>query len=323
MGSVLITGGAGFIGLALARYCASRGDEVILVATLFKNAGKHAADLTGVLEGDRVTFLEADMTSPMDDVPLPSRLDIVYHLAAINGTRLFYEMPYEVARTNLLVTLSLLQRLETINIGRLVYTSTSEVYSGCEQLDLLKIPTDESVPVAFPQPTDRRYSYATSKFAGEFLCLHWGSHRAVPTSVIRYHNVYGPRMGQKHVIPEFIVRASSGEDPFTIYGGVETRAFCYVDDAVEATCLVGECANADQEIVHVGNAREEIAIRDLAQLVTKRLGKFPTFVEGGRRSSSVLRRCPDVSKLDKLTGFKARVMLDEGLTRTIPFYANR
>ena len=251
---ILITGGAGFIGYHLARYHWQLGDSVVLLDNCFKNEGKIDQGFQEFIAHSNVRFILADLTQPLRDINAGNEFSVVYHLAAINGTRLFYEMPFEVARTNLLSTLNLLEWLQLKTVGRLVYASTSEVYADAGELGLLKIPTSEEIPVVFTQPTKVRFSYGTSKFMGEFLCLQFGKKANVSTSVVRYHNIYGPRMGDKHVIPEFIARIEKGENPFRIYGGSETRAFCYVDDAVEATYRVAAASSCGNEVIHIGNS---------------------------------------------------------------------
>ncbi len=250
MRQILITGGAGFVGFHLAHYHLGLGDKVIILDNFFKSGSDQDEEFSNLIKHKDVCLHQVDLKKPITGVDISGSLDIVYHLAAINGTRLFYEIPYQVSRDNLLLTLNLLNWLEGQKVGSLLYSSSSEVYSGADKFDLLKIPTDEHAPVIFPQPTDVRYSYGTSKFMGEFLCLSFGDTFDVPVSVIRYHNIYGPRMGGKHVIPEFALRLQKGEAPFCIYGGNETRAFCYVDDAVEATYLVAATQACNGEIVH-------------------------------------------------------------------------
>lgn len=314
--NILITGGAGFIGYHLARFHLQRGDAVTILDNHFKDGGRADEAFQVLAAHPGVRAIAADLTVPLSGVRAEGPFDVVYHLAAINGTRLFYEIPFQVARTNLLMTLHLLDWLAAQPVGRLLYASTSEVYAGCEDVGLLAIPTGEDTPVVFPQPTNVRFCYGTSKFMGEFLCLQFGRERAVPTSVVRYHNVYGPRMGDKHVIPEFIARAHRGERPFRVYGGDETRAFCYVDDAVEATWRIAATPACADEILHVGNAQEEISMASLARVVIAQAGASEDLLECGRRSGSVSRRCPDTSKLRRLTGFMARVGLQEGLAKT-------
>jgi nucleoside-diphosphate-sugar epimerase len=318
--NVLITGGAGFIGYHLARYHAERGDQVHLMDNLFKSEGRRDPDLDALLERENVRMHVVDLTRPIGDVDISGAIDIAYHLAAINGTRLFYEIPYDVARINLLATINLLDWLRWRPVGRILYTSTSEVYAGGEGVGLLKIPTPENVPVVFEQPTATRFSYGTSKFMGEFLCMQFGRTNDVAATVIRYHNIYGPRMGQKHVIPEFIMRAHRGESPFAVFGGDETRAFCHVDDAVAATHLVATAPACVQQIVHIGNMKEEISIEQLARIVFSLMDVDVPIEERGRRSGSVSRRCPDTGKLRELTGFEAKVSLRDGLPGTIQWY---
>ena len=320
--NILITGGGGFIGYHLACYHIGLGDNVTLVDSLYKQEGEVDPEFEKLSQSPLVQVALLDMTKPIK-LKLQHSIDIAYHLAAINGTRLFYERPYEVARNNLLLTLNLLDWLEEQGVRRLIYTSTSEVYAGAEQVGLLNIPTDETVPVVFPQPTDVRFSYGTSKFMGEFLCFEFGKLRNIPTTVIRYHNIYGPRMGSKHVIPEFIIRLNSKENPFRIYGGDETRSFCYIDDAVKATHMIAAEGKCDGEVIHVGNAGAETKIADLAQQMMALMQLDIPIREEGRRSGSVKRRCPDVSKLNLLTGFNARVSLKDGLVPTIDWYLAR
>jgi UDP-glucose 4-epimerase/UDP-glucuronate decarboxylase len=127
-------------------------------------------------------------------------------------------------------------------------------------------------------------------------------------------------MGNKHVIPEFILRAQRRENPFAIYGAGETRAFCHVEDAVSATHKIALTPACDQQIVHVGNSTEEIAIQRLAELVLSLMNIQLPIEERGRRGASVSRRCPDTAKLRHLTGFEAKVNLRQGLAGTIQWY---
>jgi len=318
---VAITGGAGFIGFHLASAHALDGDDVTLIDSLAKSGGAPDPDLAGLLAGGKVKLVRFDLATDGASLVGLGPFDIVYHLAAINGTQLFYDIPYELARINLRITLNLLDALAVSPPRRLVYTSSSEVYADAESLGALKVPTDESAPVVFTQPTAVRFSYGTSKFMGEFLCLRFGERYGVPTTVVRYHNVYGPRMGDRHVVPQLLERIEQGEDPLRVYGTDETRAFCYVSDAVEATRRVAAAAPAD--IVHIGDPRNEVRIDDLAGRLLRLLGRKVPIVEAGRRDGSVSRRCPDISRLEALTGFSPRVSLDDGLERTAKWYVPR
>ncbi|MBI5677101.1 MAG: NAD-dependent epimerase/dehydratase family protein [Planctomycetes bacterium] len=139
--NILITGGAGFVGYHLAQYHAKLGHFVLIMDNLFKMSGKLDKELETLTSQPNVRMIQVDLTNPIKTLDIPMQLDIVYHLAAINGTELFYKIPYEVARNNLLMTLNVLDWLEDYKVGRLIYSSSSEVYAGGEDVGLLRIPT--------------------------------------------------------------------------------------------------------------------------------------------------------------------------------------
>lgn len=319
--NIVITGAAGFLGYHLARAHVAQADQVVLLDNLSKLGGQCDEAYAQLLQHPAVTAREIDLTDPLANLDLPSDIDIVYHLAAVNGTALFYARPYHVARTNLLATLNLLDGLmrSRRRVGRLFYSSSSEVYAGAQQLGYLSIPTDERVPAVFPQPTPVRFSYGTSKFMGEVLCREFGRQAGIPCTVVRYHNVYGPRMGSRHVIPELIDRIRQGTNPLDLYGSHETRAFCYVDDAIRASMLVATTPACADQIIHIGTPHETV-IRDLARLLMTLMGHEVPIREQASRADSVSRRCPDISQLRALTGFVPTVELRDGLERTIEWY---
>lgn len=316
---VLITGGAGFIGFKLAKFHASIGDRVIIFDSLFKSNQQKDRELEELLHLPNVVFYQLDLTKPIS-LELKEEIDIIYHLAAINGTKLFYEMPYELCLSNLLITINFLKFLETIKFSKIVFSSTSEVYAGAFENGLMTIPTAEDVPIIFSQPTHTRFSYASSKFVSEYLCLQFGKKFEKDISVIRYHNIYGPRMGFKHVVPEIIMRMLNNESPFNVYGATETRAFCYVDDAVNATFKVASSSQTNQEIIHIGDQNGEVNILELAKRIKGILKKDVNLIPLEGLPGSVQRRCPDTSKLRALTDFKISTNLDEGLKKSVDWY---
>lgn len=318
MASCLVTGGAGFIGFGLARFLAERGDDVTIVDDLSR--GKADAEFLALTARPNVRFLRFDMTDRGAFGALPGRFDFVYHIAAINGTRLFYEIPDRVLRVNILSSLNLLDWLVDHPCGKVLFSSSSEGYSGAVTRFGYRLPTDEDVPLVVADVRNPRISYGGSKIAGELLFFNYARMRGWPVTVIRYHNVYGPRMGYDHVVPEFAVRCFRKVKPFPIYGGEETRAFDYIDDAVKATVAVMECREADGEVVHVGNDREEIRMIDLATMILEESGHDAPFAVHPAPAGCVKRRCPDTAKLRRLTGLENEVSLREGLRRTLAWY---
>jgi nucleoside-diphosphate-sugar epimerase len=314
----LVTGGAGFIGFGLARHLADRGHTVEIVDDLSR--GKADEEFNALIARPNVKFHRFDMTERAGFSALEGRFDFVYHIAAINGTRFFYEIPDRVLRVNILSTLNLLDWLVDHPCGKALFSSSSEGYSGAVTRFGYPIPTDEAVPLVVADVRNPRISYGGSKIAGELLFFNYARVHGFPVTVIRYHNVYGPRMGYDHVVPEFAVRCFRRIDPFPIYGGDETRAFDYIDDAVRATVAAMECREADGELVHIGNDREEIAMRELALKMIAATGYHANLEVHPAPPGCVKRRCPDTSKLHRLTGFTNTIALDEGLAKTLAWY---
>ena len=232
--------------------------------------------------------------------------DVVVHMAATNGTRLFYEIPTDVAFNNTIPTFNLVERYKNTNT-KFVFTSTCEIFNGAIDKGLHPVPTDESVPVMFDDITNARWSYSIPKALGENLVANCG----LPWLVIRYFNIYGP--GQvDHFISEFVERVSKGE--YYIKGD-DTRSFCYIDDALIMTHLL--VTKHSGHIVNVGR-QEETKISDIAKIIMDIMGVDPSKLEiqPGPKGSAK-RRCPDTSLVEELTGFTSYTSLRQGLSNTI------
>lgn len=313
---VLITGGAGFIGLHLARALVARGVEVTLVDNFFRATQDH--DLRALLP--HVRLIEYDLTQPIDAEVVGSGYTQVYHLAAIVGVRYSNEVPRQVLRTNLLTTMNILDWCATQKQIQLCFASTSEVYAGAVSLGQVAIPTPETAPLTITDPSLPRWSYALSKITGELLCFNYARDYELPLRIVRYHNVYGPRMGYEHVIPQFIERVIQQRNPFPVYGALQSRAYCYVDDAVTATL---QCMNAPITaplVVNIGNDQEEIQSIDLAKKLFAITGFAPELELHPPSPGSPDRRCPDLMRLHQLTGYQPTVDLEQGLRQTYDWY---
>ncbi|TDC72606.1 NAD-dependent epimerase/dehydratase family protein [Micromonospora sp. KC606] len=312
----LLLGGAGFIGLHLARRLLSDGHQVTIVDDFSR--GRDDADLDRLRGDPAVRVVSADLTAADTWAALPAGWDQIYLLAAVVGVRNVEQDPARVVRTNTLVALHL---LDWVAPGeRVFFASTSEVYAGGVTAGVVPVPTPETVPTMISDITAPRFAYAASKLLGEAAFLHTARARGFETVIGRFHNVYGPRMGADHVIPEMSLRALRGADPFPVPGADQFRAFCHVDDAVEAMLrLMGNPAAAGQ-IVHIGNDREETNIGDLAKLVLSVAGVSPAIEATAAPPGSVARRCPDLSRLRALTGYEPAVSLEQGVRTTFSWY---
>jgi len=324
MRRIIVTGGGGFIGYHLAEYLSRQADTQV---TIIDNHSRGASDdmFARLAARENVITLNEDMTQKNFYCKLSGRYDEIYHLAAINGTKNFYERPYEVLRVNLLSLINILEWCNVDNCGAFLFSSSSETYAGTVNRFFADdfIPSREDIPLTIDDVKNPRWSYGGSKIAGELLTINYCRSRGVPFRIIRYHNVYGVRMGFDHVLPEFFRRVHERVNPFPIFGGEETRAFCAVEDAVRATeaVMLGEKCNG--EIIHIGNSAQEIKILDLLSLVFDVSNFHPAVEIKAAPAGSVARRCPDTQKLFLLTGFKARITLEEALPKMYHWYEKK
>jgi UDP-glucose 4-epimerase/UDP-glucuronate decarboxylase len=313
---VLVTGGAGFIGLQLAKRLLEEGDEV----TLADDFSRGAADTELERVAEAVRVVELDVTDPSSFARLEPPYDEVYHLAAILGVRRVLGHPLRVLDVNLGGTASLLRWLDSAETGRLALASTSEVYAWTRRFHELPVPTPEDVPLALTDLSDPRSSYAASKICAELAVTQWSLARGREHVVLRYHNVYGPRMGYDHVIPELFIRARESEEPLVVYSPQHRRAFCYISDAVDATIAAMRAPAAAGLTINVGDDREECTIEELARRLLTAAGLERELVWRPAPNDPVDRRCPDISRARELLGYEPRVGLDDGLRLTLAWY---
>jgi UDP-glucose 4-epimerase/UDP-glucuronate decarboxylase len=317
MSGVLILGGAGFVGYHLAERLSADGCRVTLVDDLSR--GRLDPELQALCSRPRVALHRDDLTRPGALDGLPREWDQVYMLAAVVGVRNVETDPARVVRVNTLALLNVLDWLP----GRgevLFFASTSETYAGGVSAGTIPVPTPEDVPLSVPDIAAPRFAYAASKILGEAAVLHTARARGLRAVIGRFHNVYGPRMGADHVIPELSLRALRREDPFRVYGGEQRRAFCHVGDTVEALMRLTATEAAWGQVVNIGNDAEETRVGDLARLVL-RLARFEPAIDARPApAGSVARRCPDIGRLRALTGFAPKVALEAGVNETFAWY---
>ncbi|MFC1992241.1 NAD-dependent epimerase/dehydratase family protein [Chloroflexota bacterium] len=319
MSRILITGGAGFIGYHLAKRLSEQNHTVIICDNFLR--GKLDNDLQDLLEKyDNCELVNCDLANKEGLKNLGGSYNYVYHLAALMSVKYATEMPEKVLRDNVLSTINILDWFLESKSGRILFSSTSETYSAAIEHYTLPIPTPEDVPLIIDDAFNPRYSYKASKILGELLFINYARAHNINMSIMRYHNIYGPRMGFEHVISELSMRILNQENPFKLYSPNQSRAFCYVEDAVDATIKVAESEKASSEIINIGNDAEEISISTLASKLFKVAGFFPEVEPLPSPPGSPDRRCPAINKLRDVTGFKPKIALDEGLPRTFEWY---
>lgn len=320
MRKVLVTGAAGFIGFALASALARQpGTQVFAVDNHIR--GEDDDDYRALCALPSVSSFNIDLTNAEELRDLPEECDTIFHMAALNGTQNFYERPYDVLRCSTLPTFHLLDRYgPTGALKRFLYAGSSESYAGTVQRFNWPVPTAEDVPLCITDPTNPRWSYGASKLHGEVLVINACRQFSTSYTVIRYHNVYGPRMGDNHVIPDFLERMKQGV--YSLYGHDDTRSFIYVDDAVRATVMLSQSDKAANETVNVGSERE-LKIAEIGRSILRIAGVDAEIELYASPEGSVRRRAPDTAKLRALTGFSEEWSLDDGLRETVDYYLGR
>jgi nucleoside-diphosphate-sugar epimerase len=305
----LITGGAGFIGSALARRLLAEGHEVTVLDRMSRGKKDRIPEGVHVIEHDI-----------RKNLPMWLDWDAVWHLAYVQGTQTFYADPRDVIDVALRGIMSILGTCAaTPNHPDFFLVSSSEVYQNPPEG---MYPTDETVPLSVPDVTNPRYSYGGGKIASELATLAYAQagllNRAV---IVRPHNIYGPDMGHEHVIPEFAERMAKLQGrEFKIQGtGRETRSFCYIDDCVDGLMILLEHGE-DRNVYHLGNPAEEHAIAGVASQIASWFGCEIDVIPGALPQGSPTRRAPDIGKMRAL-GFEPEISLREGLAETLPWYA--
>jgi UDP-glucose 4-epimerase len=247
--------------------------------------------------------------------------EYIVHLAAIVGVANVVAGPYDVLRANAAMTaeaISLARRQHALK--RFLFASTSEVYAGTLEHFTLPLPTPETTPLAIPALDHPRTSYMLSKIYGEAMCHAAG----LPFTILRPHNVYGPRMGLAHVIPELLKRAHFATDGrLEVFSVDHRRTFCYVEDAVEMIVRAAESPVSEGQTLNIGTQEPEVTIGDLAALVAKVVGKELELVPLPTTPGSPSRRCPDMARTIELTAYEPVVSLEEGVRRTYDAYVTR
>jgi UDP-glucose 4-epimerase len=308
---VVITGGAGFIGTTLARRLVEE-NEIVAVDNLHRDT----LGGTALAEHSNFSFVEGDVLDAEGLAEVVKGATHLVHAAAIAGVDTVIASPVRTMRVNLIGTYNALEAaLATKDtIERVIEFSTSEVFGTYAfKVDELHVTTQGSVGEA-------RWTYAVSKLAGEHMAHAYHDELALPTVSVRPFNVYGPGQVGGGAIRAFAETALAGE-PLTIHGdGSQIRAWCYVDDMVEALLLALEHPNAIGESFNVGNARSAVTIYDLALRIKRLTGLEHDLVFRPLHYSDVELRIPNVDKARELLGFEAQVELDEGLERTIAWY---
>src|SRR5262245_53114534 len=312
--TVIVTGGAGFIGSELVRQLAARGERVVIMDNLVNGRRENVADVLS----RHVTLLVVDIRDYDALMPHLRVARAVYHLACL-GVRHSVHSPQENHEVNGTATLRLLAAARQAEVPRFVYVSSSEVYGGVRWAPTIRWEQMTEDHPAFPCTV-----YGGSKLAGECYARAYYRTYGYPTVVGRPFNAYGPRSHHEgdsgEVIPKFLLRCLAGR-PMVIFGdGTQSRDFTYVTDTARGILLAGEHPLAVGETINVGSG-SEVTINELAERCAATVGRKNAVIEHDRpRPGDVARLIADLSRARTLLGYQPQISLAEGLQRLLQWY---
>ena len=315
MQSVLITGGAGFIGSHLAQTLISQGCRVEVIDDLSTGC---LSNIQHLLSHPDFSFIHTSVMNEKVTATAIERADLVYHLAAAVGVHLIIEQPVRTIETNITCTelvLSLCARDKT----PVLLASTSEVYGKSS-----KERFHEDDDLVIGPPSRSRWCYASSKIIDEFLAQAYYNEQGLPTVVARFFNTIGPRQTGRYgmVVPRFIEQARHNQ-PITVYGdGSQQRSFTWVADVVNAIIQLMAKPSAMGEVFNIGH-RSEISMLELAKMIREMVGssseitRIPYEEALGSGFEDMQRRMPDLSKIQRFIDYAPSCDLPEMLRAII------
>jgi nucleoside-diphosphate-sugar epimerase len=313
---VLVTGGAGFIGSHLVDGLLRRNMNVRVVDDLSRGNISNIAHCK-----DKIEFIKGDLTNAKTVEAAVKDVEICFHLAAVVGSVEFMAThPAEILK-NVSIDYNVIDACRKMNADTLLYTSSACTYPVDLQAAENQLPLKEDDVLACGAKPDSDYGW--TKLLGEIQCQAYHRSYGMKIAVVRLFNPYGPRESfdpkDSHVIPSLIRKAVHRENPFVVWGdGRQERAFEYVEDVVEGIVLAME-KKVDADPVNLGSSNP-VSIRELAELVLKMTSYKASITWDTSRPQGVRSRKADMSKAWKALGWKPRISLEEGLTRTLNWF---
>lgn len=310
---ILVTGADGFIGSHLTEMLVSQGHEVRALS--YYNSFNHWGWLEDVNCKQDIEIMTGDIRDPHYCKHITKDIDIIFHLAALIAIPYSYIAPDSYVDTNIKGTLNICQAALENNVKRVIHTSTSEVYGTAQY-----VPIDEKHPIQAQSP------YSASKIGADAMAMSFYNSFSLPLTIARPFNTYGPRQSARAVIPTIITQIASGIKQIKLGDLSPTRDFNYVEDTCRGFIALVNSDLAIGRTVNIGS-NFEISIRDTLNLIKELMQSDVKFVSDDNRirpeKSEVFRLCCDNEQIYKLTGFKPKFDIKEGLKRTIEWFCKK
>lgn len=308
--TVLVTGADGFIGSHLTELLVREGYRVRALAQY--NSFNSWGWLEDIADLNEVEVVTGDVRDPHFCDQLTQGIDWVFHLAALIAIPYSYVAPDSYVDTNVKGTLNICQAALRNGVSRLIHTSTSEVYGTAQY-----VPIDEAHPLQAQSP------YSASKIAADAMAVSFHNAFALPVTVARPFNTYGPRQSTRAVIPSIITQIATGSREIKLGDVSPTRDFNYVLDTCAGFLALARCDQAVGQTVNIAS-NSEISVADTLELIRELMGREVSFVTDEQRlrpsGSEVFRLWGDASRLQQLTGFEPSHDLRQGMRKTIDWF---
>ena len=316
---IVILGAAGFIGYHISNRLKDFNHFNLVLIDNFARSNRDD-EFNKLILSQNVTFMDTNLSHPDSYANLFQNGDIVINCAAFNGTNNFYKNPVEVIRNSAVTAIFAAEYSARAKVSKYFYFGSAESYAGGVNLGLTPIPTPENVPLIIDNPHNVRWSYGASKTLGEIATVAIVSQFGINAKIFRVHNIYGPRMGFDHVVPDLVRNFIANN--FQVHGVNESRAFMYVDDLVSIIVKFVCDDEIDRNLTYNIGSSQEINIQNLAELILEVLGINHQISSLPNLDGSVLRRIPDTSLLRSRFKY-SETELKEGIRRYISWYRSQ
>ena len=314
----LITGGAGFLGLKLTeQLLENSSNKIYIIDNLIKNSQKKTLPKK-ILKNNNVKFIKKDLTKISKYLKIYD-FDYIFHFAAILGVQKVINNPYITLKENIQTTSNLVDfSKKQKKLKKICFTSTSEVYAKTLEKRLAEYPTPENIDFLITKDFNPRSAYAISKIVGEYLI----SYSNLNYVIFRPHNIFGPRMGFSHVIPELTKKIwCNRENKIFIRNFNHKRTFCYIDFAIDLMLKISHNKKTSKKIFNIGSPNKSISIMQLAKKIKKILNsKKKLYSNKMTHDNSPKNRKPNMEKSLNYTNLKHN--FEDGLIKTVSWYKN-
>ena len=310
----LITGGAGFIGLKLTKELLKNyRNKVYIIDSLINNSENKK--FLNVLKNKKVKLIKKDLNH-ISSLKIYD-FDYIFHFAAVLGVKNVIDNPYTTLKENILSTISLINfSKKQKKLKKICFASTSEVYAYSLKSKLVKYPTPENIDFLISKDFNPRTSYLLSKVVGEYLMNYSGLNFVI----FRPHNIFGPQMGFRHVIPQLTKKILQySKNKIIIQNAKHKRTFCDINFAIDLILRISHSKNSRNSTFNIGSPDNEISIIDLAQKIKKILNSKKKLISSNiKKFNSPEKRKPDMKR--SLRYSKIKHNFEKGLKETVMWY---